>query len=53
MMSNEETASANNMNEIIGLMEQENDDIKRRGTIHSGGGGAKDKIEIKIEEDED
>jgi hypothetical protein len=39
-MSNEETASANNMEEL-------------RGTIVSGGGRAKDMINTKIKEDDE
>jgi hypothetical protein len=43
IMSNEETASADNMEELMALMEEEDKHNKRGNTI--GGGRVKDKIE--------
>jgi len=42
-MSNEETASANNMEDLMALMEEEDEHNKRGNT--SGGSRVKDKIE--------
>jgi hypothetical protein len=46
-MSSEQTASVNNMKELMALMEEEDE----HNTY--GGGCVTDKIEIKVEEDEE